>query len=306
MRLLTTSLTFAIACSSTTPPPAKPAHAPRVDDWLQLESGRTHYIAEGDGAPCLAYGIANYQPQLYSDEMKKHVRFYFVDLPHWTDGDDTAAAALTYAEILAAMDEAREALHIDHVGLCGHSMFGLFSLAYAERYPEHVDWVLALGPPTTIKGVWDLEDEYFDKTASEDRKKLLDANLAAMKAEGGKPDFVRAYKARAPMYFYDASYDPTPLYSETKMNMVVTNKMLQVLTDTDVAADFSRIQAPVFIALGEADFSVPKIMWTDDIQKRIAKLTLHVFEKSGHYVPIEERVEFDRAFLSWLPIHHHR
>ena len=229
-----------VACSGqatapTKPAPARPIQA-RVDDWLQLRSGRTHYIAEGNGEPCLAYGIANFQPQLYSDEVKQHVRFYFVDLPHWTDNDDGATAALSYDDFLAAMDEAREALHLDHVGLCGHSMFGLFSLAYAERHPEHVDWVLALGPPTTIKGLWDLEADYFDKTASDERKRIYDANFAAMKAEGGKPDFVRAYKAKAPMYFYDATYDPTPLYATTTMNMVVTKRMLAVLTDTDVAA----------------------------------------------------------------------
>ena len=307
MRLLTTSLTFVVACSGTAPKVTKPepAQAGNVDDWLQLKSGRTHYIAEGTGVPCLAYGIASYQPQLFSDEAKKHVRFYYVDLPHWTDHDDAATAALTYDDFVAAMDEAREALHLDHVGLCGHSMMGLFSLAYAERHPETVDWVLALGPPTTIDGLWDLEDDYFDKTASADRKKLLDDNLAAMKAEGGKPDFVRQYKAKAPMYFYDATYDPTPLYATTTMNMAVTRQMLQVLTAHDVAAELPKIQAPVFIALGGADFSVPKIMWTDEIQKRIAKLTLHVFEKSGHYVPIEERAEFDRLFLGWLPAPKH-
>ena len=103
------------------------------------------------------------------------------------------------------------------------------------------------------------------------------------------------------MYFYDATFDPTPLYADTKMNMPVTRQMLQVLSTLEVADHLSSIKAPVFIALGGSDYSVPKIMWSDEIQKRIAKLKLVIFEKSGHYVPMEERELFDRELLAWLP-----
>jgi hypothetical protein len=90
-RTLSICLILLAACTHGTVAPA--VTAARQDGWLDLPSGKTHFIAEGQGTPCLAYGIANYQPQLFSPKLKERIRFYFVDMPHWTEADDPSTAS---------------------------------------------------------------------------------------------------------------------------------------------------------------------------------------------------------------------
>jgi cardiolipin-specific phospholipase len=60
-----------------------------------------------------------------------------------SDGCPIEASENFFVESLEAW---REANSIEKMNLCGHSMGGYLSVAYAERYPEHVDRLILLSP----------------------------------------------------------------------------------------------------------------------------------------------------------------
>jgi proline iminopeptidase len=67
----------------------------------------------------------------------------------------------------------------------------------------------------------------------------------------------------------------------------------------DPHASFPRIAAPVFIAHGVFDFSVPPTVWAG-IKETLPNQTYRAFERSGHYPQLEERATFSDAVASWL------
>src|ERR1041385_7869204 len=102
--------------------------------------------------------------------------------------------------------------------IAGHSAAGLLALEYARRYPQHVAGVLVIDTPPI--GTRDLEaasDQYWQTEASEERKSLLERNWSAITEDDWaqldpSAQLVRTYKANAPKYWYDPTYDPSWLW----------------------------------------------------------------------------------------------
>lgn len=56
---------------------------------------------------------------------------------------------------------------------------------------------------------------------------------------------------------------------------------------------------PIFLSLGLHDYAVPYIMW-DGAEEKLPGLSYNLFEKSGHYAPLEEKKLFDKKLLEWI------
>ena len=66
---------------------------------------------------------------------------------------------MTEQFFVESLEAWRKAHNLDKMTLCGHSMGGYFSIAYAEKYPKHVDSLILLSPV----GVPHEKKELFDE-----------------------------------------------------------------------------------------------------------------------------------------------
>ena len=63
-----------------------------------------------------------------------------------SENDDTCPIQASENFFVESLEAWRKANSIERMNLCGHSMGGYLGVAYAERYPQHVDRLILLSP----------------------------------------------------------------------------------------------------------------------------------------------------------------
>ncbi len=108
------------------------------------------------------------------------------------------------------------------------------------------------------------------------------------------------YARNGPLYWYDPSYDSYWIWAGRHFSVGMTDRFFGViLADYDLRPELSEIEAPIFLALGRHDYAVPYETW-EDSRESAPNLTLHLFDRSGHFPMLEERGLFDGRLIAWL------
>ena len=83
-------------------------------------------------------------------------------------------------------------------------------------------------------------------------------------------------------------FDSTPLWQGVEVNLQMVNYVWGILlSEIDISQGLNELERPVFLALGRYDFLVaPPSSW-NPLKPHFKKLTLNVFEMSGHTQPYE-------------------
>jgi proline iminopeptidase len=137
---------------------------------------------------------------------------------------------------------------------------------------------------------------YFEEHASDERKQVLHANLAALPA--GTPP-AQAVFAQTPLRFFDARFDARPLYAEAEMQPEFLPHLLGTLAaGWDVMAG-AELRVPLLLAHGRHDYVVPHRLWTH-VAPALPDATLRIFERSGHQPFFEEPATFTEAVIDWM------
>jgi proline iminopeptidase len=278
--------------------------------YVTVNRTEIHCATAGSGHPCLIPSLAGtpIYERTFAPALGDHLRLIFAELR----GNRTAVgdvAALTLDDLVEEMDGLRQALGLGRVAVLGHSGHSILALAYAARFPERVARVIVVGGmPAFAPDLGARTAAYWDVMASPERKRLLATNqgrLAGVALEQLTPiaRLVASYAAEGPRYFSDATYDCAELWAGHDDFSEVLHRRFwgsggQFAT-FDPTAGFPRIAAPVFIAHGVFDFSVPPVVWAG-IRGYLANATYHAFERSGHYPQLEEEPVFGTAIATWL------
>lgn len=62
-----------------------------------------------------------------------------------------------------------------------------------------------------------------------------------------------------------------------------------------------QLNTNIFLSLSKHDYIMPDFIWRDNINAlNNCFVTVHRFEKSGHYPHVEEQELFDKLLLSWI------
>jgi proline iminopeptidase len=268
------------------------------------------YTVAGEGLPCLVPSLAGtpIYERTFTPALGDVLHLVFAELR----GNRTAVGdvgALTLPTLVEDMDALRRALGFDRVAVLGHSAHSLLALAYAARFPEMVSHVIVVGGMPAISPTFHTQRAgYWEVAASPARKQRLAENHARLDGADlarrtASERLIRTYAADGPLYFFDPTYDCTPLWAgHDEFSDALYQRFWgdggQFAT-FDPAIDFPRIAAPVFIAHGVFDFSVPVTIWID-VKDTLPRPTYHAFERSGHYPQVEERATFSGAVAAWL------
>jgi proline iminopeptidase len=268
------------------------------------------YTVAGSGRPFLVPSLAGtpIYEHTFTPALGDALQLIFAELrSNRTSASD--AATLTLDRLLEEMDGLRQSLGLAQIGVIGHSGHSVLALAYAARYPERVSGVIVGGGmPTFFPDLRQRIAAYWDVAASPERKQRVAENHARLTDEmlerlSPSERLIVTYAADGPRYFFDPTYDCTPLWDGHVDFSPALHKRFWgeggQFETFDPTASFPRIAAPVFIAHGVFDYSVPPTVWVG-MKEKLPNHTYRAFERSGHYPQLEEAVVFADAVTAWL------
>lgn len=267
------------------------------------------YTVVGTGIPCLVPSLAG--TPIYERTfapLADVMQLVFVELR----GNRTVVgdlAAVTFDRMVDDLEGVRRALGLPRVAVLGHSAHAFLALAYAARYPAATSHVLAIGgAPGKTPAVMQRIFQYWELVASPERKRLLDANRAALTPArlatlSPSERVIVPYVANGPMVFPDPTFDCTPLWAgHDQLEDTLFGRFWGPggeLDKFDPDAALPAIAAPVFVGQGVFDFVAPPYAWAGELGK-LARVTYQVFEHSGHYPQHDEPAAFRAAVATWL------
>ncbi len=276
---------------------------------VKVEGAELRYVVEGQGRPILVLGSSIYYPRTFSDELKGQFKFAHLDSRHFVpadpDFDITTISLQTYAD---DAEKARQELGLGKVLVAGHSVHATLALDYARRYPESVSGVVALGGvPGGMGNLQQISQDFWEAEASDERKAILAQNWVEFGGQeklaelAPSDQIVASYVANGPMYWYDPTFDASPLWEGVESNMsLFFHLMGSMVGEYDLAQGPPPVKSPVFIVMGRYDFVVPHTLWDEAAQAKIPQLSFNLFEKSGHTPQLEEPALFDQKLIAWL------
>ncbi len=281
-----------------------------VDEALEFrttDGTRLRYRVEGKGIPCINFGNHNSSPRKYSRELREYINFIFMNTRLYVDHPATIEVSeITLGLLADDIEQLRQMLGFDRVAVMGHSLMGLVALEYARRYPEETSHVIMVGTPA----LWNNEqsrrimDEYWETHASDERKQLANQKKAELSKEmlgqaSPREAIELQLRSLAPAWWYDPTHEGSELFEGMEFNVDVWNHWHGVImNDYDVLRG-GEVDKPVFLAVGRYDFATPIALW-DDRKDVLPKLSINVFEKSGHSPMIEEQTAFDKKLMAWI------
>jgi proline iminopeptidase len=274
-----------------------------------IDSGgfQLQYIIEGDGSPILVIGSALYDERVFSRELRKTHKWFFVDHRGFGAAPkrEVDNSAFNLDVLLDDIETMRRQLSLKDFVIVGHSGHAFLAIEYAKKYPTFVKGVVMTGcGPSNSDERRKASVEYFERTASPDRRKSLEKGMASLvnkiEAEPEKR-FVHYCLCAGAQGWYDHTFDAAPLWDGLTTNMQMFDFVWGVVfRDIDIRKGLDKLDKPVFLALGRFDYLTgPPELW-NDVKPHFRNLTETIFEQSAHCPQYEQTDEFNNALLTWL------
>jgi proline iminopeptidase len=253
----------------------------------------------GDRPVCLvlsAIGSKPYERQMPA-ELGRRLKLAYVDLRG--SGRSTGRPDdLTFDVLAEDLEAVRAALGAQKVAVLGHSILGMLAIEYGRRRPRSVSHVIGVGTPPfgDMSRLIAEGRAFFEEQASDERKQILNTNLAALPA--GTPP-TQAVFAQTPLRFFDARFDARPLFAEAEIQPEFLPHLMGTLAaGWDVTAG-AELRVPILLAHGRHDYVVPHRLWTN-VAPALPDAMLRIFERSGHQPFFEEPAAFTEAVSGWM------
>jgi proline iminopeptidase len=264
------------------------------------------YVVEGNGTPLLVTCDPEVAQRAFSLELRSHLKFVFMEprvgIKHERRIDYTT---ITMDTLVDDIERVRTHLELENIAVLGHSICGILALEYARRYPTHVSHVIMIGtPPGWNRGMAAATENYWNTHASVERQEVLSQNREALSQNSldrmtSSDAAIAEYLANAPEYWHDPRYDASWLFKGSYWNVEGWNHLISVMmADYDVTAG-GKVEAPMFLALGQDDYVVPPALW-DNMRGQFPTMSYMVFERSGHFPHLEQQELFDQTLLAWI------
>jgi len=265
---------------------------------VHLNGTDLFYVEVGEGLPCLVMhgglGLDHTSMHPWLDPLGELMHLIYYD--HRGNGRSgrPPSETITFEQLCADADALREHLGFGKVAVLGYSFGGFIALEYALRYPERLSHLILGG--TSPGGDYGEEIE-----ANARRKGATQEQLEALEASADdETEFWRLWKLIEPLYFHAFDEDLAErVMGKTIVCIEAADAGHAITEEWDLTARLGEICAPTLILVGRDDFVCPpsqaKIM-----HERIPNSELVVFEKSGHFAPVEEPEAFFDAVRGWL------
>jgi proline iminopeptidase len=265
---------------------------------VAAQGAELHCTVRGEGSVCLILSSIGTKPYEQMIPERLSERLVFVDLRG--GGQSTGKAAdLTFDMLAEDLDAIRSALGVARLTVLGHSILGVLAIEYARRCPQSVSHVITAGTPPRGGMAWLAAEakEFFERDASENRKRALRENLEAL---GPDSPSALAFIAQTPMRFFDARADVSSLFAGAEVKPALIGHLMGTLTsEWDVTRDATSLRVPILLAHGRYDYTVPWVLW-DGVAEKLPTATRRIFQRSGHHPFCEEPENFAKTVVEWM------
>ncbi len=272
---------------------------------VHVDGSQLRYVVEGSGIPCLVIGSSVYYPRTFSDELRQHLKMYFVDMKWFAKGYASEDLGdVDIRSIVEDVEQIRSALGLERPLVLGHSIHGTIATEYVKRYGDRVRGLVVIGSPSE----WGSETytrkvEALWATASEDRRAIQEENwgsVSELDRLTGQEEASARYNNMSPQYWYNPRYDASWLWDDMTVHSEVTQHLFtKVFLEYNMFDSAIPITVPVFVGLGKYDYVIPHTLWQASYES-IPDFTLRLFEKSGHTPQLEESDLFDEQLIAWI------
>lgn len=267
---------------------------------VSVDGADLFYETRGVGPSCLvlsAIGATPYE-RMMPAQLSDRLTLIFVELRGC--GRSTGnPAGLSFDVLANDLEAIRTQLGVERVAVLGHSILGALAVEYARRRPDSVSHAILVGTPPRgdMAVLAQKAAAFFEADASDERKRILRDNLAALPPEASPG---QAMFAHTPMRFCDPGADAAPLFAGADVKPRFFQHLMGPLTrDWDITVDPGSLRVPLLMAHGRYDYTVPYTLW-EEVLPRLPDATLHLFERSGHQPFLEEPDRFAEAVGSWM------
>ena len=270
---------------------------------ISVPGAKLHYVAEGEGTPCVVIGSSIYYPRTFSAALKKRFRFYFVDLRWFTpDLENDSRSGTTRQSLSDDVERIRQGLGLQKMVLVGHSIHGCVAFEYARRHPDRISRLVLIGsPPDFANAAYDAAVDASWKTASPERQKLQTENWmhAERFRQSPRQSVVEDYLAMAPKYWANPRYDAGWLWRGMRIHTELLKSLYSVVfSPYQMLGSPATVPVPTWVATGKYDYVIPASLW--DRYRGVKGLRVTTFPHSGHTPQLEEPTAFDAEFSRWV------
>lgn len=274
---------------------------------VSVDGADLRYVVEGCGVTCLVVGSSIYYPRTFSQELRRHFKFIFVDSRHFAPSTKSLDFdKITINSYSRDLEEVRQALGLGKIAVLGHSIHGTLALEYARRYPDNVSHVIVINAlPVEINELIVPSEIHWESNASQERERCLQDNWDQLSFEvlnkmSPSEAMIKSYERDRPKYWYDPMYDDSWLWNGIEFNVEISEHLWsRMFNGYDINREPGRITAPIFFALGRHDYIVPYTIW-DQRKEIFPHLSYHLFDKSSHTPQLEEAQLFDQKLIEWI------
>jgi len=256
---------------------------------ITTDQGIVHYEAYGRGKPVILLHGWLGSWGLWQETMAFLGAFYRTyALDFWGFGE-SGKKRETYAvqDFVSLVDQFMEQLGIANAPLVGHSMGGTVTLLVAMQYPQRVSKAVVVGSP------------------------IIGSSLAPLlKLAGYRAIAFMLFNMMGPFrmwmkYFYSRQICRDPRFPEM-MDRDLSSTTLESflrsiasLRRTDLRPELSRVKVPSLGMYGDKDKIVHPLQWIP-MQQGIPGAKIEHFANAGHFIMLEEPIEFTRKLKDFL------
>ena len=194
------------------------------------------------------------------------------------------------------MEALRAHIGADRIDLLGHSWGGYLVMAYAARYPQHIQRLLIVdsAAPKWSDTVFLFKDIFPEGVEHEDRQDFATQM-------GDKEAAKVALRDYLSMLFYSPEKRDAALakMSDVDENHEVNGTINHELQHFDLNPELPKFHFPVIVMTGRFDINVAPVV-AYKIHKAIPGSKFVVFDRSGHMPFYEEPEKFADTVQSFL------
>lgn len=202
----------------------------------------------------------------------------------------------TLRDQIEDLEALRDHLGTDRVDLLGHSWGGYLAMAYAARYPQHIQHLLIVdsAAPKWSDTVFLFRDIFPEGVEREDA-----ANFASQM--GDKAAARASLREYLSMLFYSPEKRDAALakMADVDENRAVNQSINRDLQRFDLNPELPKFHFPTAVLTGRYDINVAPVV-AYKIHKAIQGSTFVVFPRSGHMPFYEEPEQFIQTIQSFL------
>lgn len=283
----------------TAPPGAEALTAESTSRFVQAGEVRVHYHEAGAGPVLLcihggapgAYGWGNFGQNV--PELARHFRVLVVDLPGYGRSDKPTVSGGRYAFYAATFKAMLDALGIERAHVLGMATGGAAAMMLAIEHPEVVDRLVVV---STAGGL-----PLFTPMPSEGQRVI-------QSYYGGEGPSLAKMRAYLEMMMYDATAITDDLVRE-RYEASIEPEFMQRAPEGHGAAsrpiteqvwrELHRITAKTLVVWGRDN----RVQGYDNalfLLNRIPNVEVHIYGKTGLWVPFERAAEFNRLVTGFL------